>query len=129
MPKSIIQYRVFIASPGGLDEERRAFKTVDEYSKREARPRGVLFEPFGWEDTLPGRGRPQHLINADIEQSDYVVFILHDRWGSPTGSGTRQASKKNGSLRKDSMRKSRSSICRFSSRRLMKRGLQTQATN
>jgi hypothetical protein len=88
MPKSIIQYRVFIASPGGLDEERRAFrKTVDEYSKREARPRGVLFEPFGWEDTLPGRGRPQHLINAEIEQSDYVVFILHDRWGSPTGSG------------------------------------------
>ena len=27
------------------------------------------------------------LINEDLDQCDYAVFVLHDRWGSPTGSG------------------------------------------
>ncbi len=32
-------------------------------------------------------GRPQALINEDLKQCDYAVFVLHDRWGTPTGGG------------------------------------------
>ena len=89
MARSITQYRVFIATPGGLDDERNAFrKTLEAYTSSDAEPRGVTFHPAGWEDTLGGCGRPQELINEDLRQCDYAVFIWHDRWGSLTGSGT-----------------------------------------
>jgi tetratricopeptide (TPR) repeat protein len=32
-------------------------------------------------------GRPQALINEDLKRCDYAVFVLHDRWGTPTGGG------------------------------------------
>jgi len=46
-----------------------------------------MFHPVGWEDTIGGVGRPQEQINEDLKHCDYAVFVLHDRWGSPTGSG------------------------------------------
>jgi Domain of unknown function (DUF4062) len=74
-------YKVFIASPGGLADERRAFKeTVSEYNDCDAVDRRAVFLPVGWELTLPGVGRPQALINQDIETCDYFVLILWDRW-------------------------------------------------
>ncbi|MGZ8391017.1 MAG: DUF4062 domain-containing protein [Rhodoplanes sp.] len=79
---------MFIASPSGLDEERRAFREIlERYTACDAEPRGVTFHPVGWEDTIGGVGRPQEQINEDLKQCDYAVFVLHDRWGSPTGSG------------------------------------------
>src|SRR5438270_6162608 len=88
MPRSLTQYRVFIGSPGGLDEERTRFRDLlEKFSKLHAEPSGVTFHPVGWEDTIGGVGRPQELINQDLKQFDYAVFVLHDRWGTPTGSG------------------------------------------
>jgi hypothetical protein len=89
MSRSITQYRVFIATPGGLGEERKCFrKTLEVYTASDAEPRGITFHPVGWEDTLGGIGRPQELINEDLRQCDYAVFVWHDRWGSPTGNRT-----------------------------------------
>ncbi len=86
MPRSITQYRVFIGSPGGLEAERTCFREkLRKFS--EMHDDDVVFHPVGWEDTLPGAGRPQALINSDLEGCDYAVFVLHDRWGSATGSG------------------------------------------
>jgi Domain of unknown function (DUF4062) len=86
MARSITQYRVFIATPGGLGDERRSFrKTLEDYTASDAEPRGITFHPVGWEETLGGAGRPQELINKDLEQCDYAVFVWHDRWGSRTG--------------------------------------------
>ena len=88
MPRPLTQYRVFIASPGGLEEERKRFRHVLEtFTRRHSEPRRVVFQPVGWEETLSGAGRPQALINQDLSDCDYAVFVLHDRWGSPTGSG------------------------------------------
>jgi tetratricopeptide (TPR) repeat protein len=88
MPKYLAQYRVFMASPSGLKSERELFRdTLEKYSDRDAEPRGVTFLPVGWEDTIGGAGRPQELINEDLKQCDYAVFVLHNRWGSPTGAG------------------------------------------
>ncbi len=79
-------YKVFIASPGGLEKERKAFAcTLNDYNETDALHRGKLFIPKGWEVTLAGMGRPQALINEAICECDYFVLLLWDRWGSPTG--------------------------------------------
>ena len=78
--------RIFIVSPGDLNEEQPLFRDiVSEVNRIKANSMGIQLEPVGWEDTLPGKGRPQELINADVKQSDLVVMLLWKRWGSPTG--------------------------------------------
>ncbi|MFO0835932.1 MAG: tetratricopeptide repeat protein [Phycisphaerales bacterium] len=89
MPTQLTAYRVFIASPSGLDDVRDAFrKIIQEYNEDEANSRGVSFIPVGWELTTPGKGRPQERINADIRECDFFVLVLHVRWGSPTSAPT-----------------------------------------
>lgn len=75
--------RVFIASPGDLAIERRAFKElVDQLNSGFADGAGVRFEALGWEDTLASTGRrPQSVINSDIDRSDIFVLAMHRRWG------------------------------------------------
>lgn len=88
MATSRTEYKIFFSSPGGLEEERKAFRqTVLEQNERQALQRGLFFTPKGWEDTRPGVGRPQDLVNSDIADSDILILVLHDRWGSPTGCG------------------------------------------
>ncbi|MFN8711215.1 MAG: tetratricopeptide repeat protein [Bacteroidota bacterium] len=92
MANNLKGYKVFIASPGGLDEERKEFKqTIELYNKIEAIPRNVQFQAVGWEDTQPGMGRAQDIINKDLEQCDFFVMILHDRWGSSPGENNLNA--------------------------------------
>jgi tetratricopeptide (TPR) repeat protein len=84
MPEQLAAYRVFIASPGGLQEERREFRSIlDEFNGREGRPRSIRFEPVGWKDTLSSAGRPQQIINEELKRCDYFILLLWDRWGSP----------------------------------------------
>ncbi len=78
--------RVFIASPDDLGEERRLFRDiVDEVNRSKANGMEIQLEPLGWEDTLPGSGRPQELINEDIKKCDLMIMLLWKRWGTPTG--------------------------------------------
>jgi hypothetical protein len=73
----ITAYRVFIASPGGLEKERQTFReVVNRYNEVDAVQRGLLFIPTGWEDTLGGMGRPQAIINEDLRACDYCVLLL-----------------------------------------------------
>ncbi len=82
MSRQLSDFRIFIASPRGLSEERQAFvDSISEYNNFEANTKEINFTPVGWKDTLPGVGRPQELINRDIESCDYCVLVLHDRWG------------------------------------------------
>ena len=99
MPTAISAYRVFIASPGGLQVERDAFRTtIQQYNDADALERGVQFIPVGWEATLGGVGRPQSIINKQIRECDYFILVLWDRWGSsphansagPFSSGTEE---------------------------------------
>ncbi|NMC75995.1 MAG: TIR domain-containing protein, partial [Candidatus Methanofastidiosa archaeon] len=81
--------KIFIGSPGDLNEERTLFRRiVNEVNRIKSNSMGIQLEPVSWEDTLPGKGRPQELINKDIEQSDLVVMLLWKRWGTPTGNYT-----------------------------------------
>jgi len=78
-------YKIFIASPGGLVEERKAFREIiNEFNEIDAIDRGFYFQPIGWEDTLGHQGRPQDIINEDLRKCDYMFLVLHNRWGSPS---------------------------------------------
>ena len=74
---------VFIASPGDLAVERRAFRTcIDELNSGFGDGAKVTFEPLGWEDTLASTGRrSQGVINAEIDRCDVFVLAMHRRWG------------------------------------------------
>lgn len=76
--------RAFIASPGGLTDERNAFKeVVRRFSDDEALERGYYFQPVGWEETLGGFGRPQELINQDLQKCNVFFLVLYNWWGTP----------------------------------------------
>jgi pyrimidine-nucleoside phosphorylase/thymidine phosphorylase len=78
---------VFIASPSDLLDERTEFpRIVDQINRNTAHPLGVHLEPLGWEETLPGAGRPQSLINDDVKRSHLFIMLLWRRWGSAPGS-------------------------------------------
>jgi tetratricopeptide (TPR) repeat protein len=85
-PHLLKRTRIFIGSPGDIVGERTSFPSLlDKINQIKAKGMGVLLEPLGWEDTLPGRGRPQKLINKDLLECHLIVMLLWKRWGSPTG--------------------------------------------
>jgi tetratricopeptide (TPR) repeat protein len=62
-----------------------------DFNEDDAISRGVYFQPIGWEETLGGIGRPQSIINKDLQTCDYFVMILWDTWGSPPGGDEERA--------------------------------------
>ena len=77
---------VFLASPGDLHPERKAAKeAIDSLNGILGRQLNWHVELRGWEDTLPGFGRPQEIINKDVDACDLFVGLLWRRWGSATG--------------------------------------------
>lgn len=83
--------------PGRVGRCAGRFRDViSKYNDEDALRRKVVFIPVGWELTLGGMGRPQALINKEIEECDAFFLVLHDRWGSNPGapegytSGTQQ---------------------------------------
>lgn len=92
MPAQETIYKIFIASPSGLKDERKAFADViEEYNKSDAQHRGVSFRAVGWEDTLAGMGRPQDTINKELKECDFFLLLLHNRWGSNPGKNAHDA--------------------------------------
>jgi energy-coupling factor transporter ATP-binding protein EcfA2 len=98
MPKSRTQYRIFVASPRDVAEEREiARKVVAGLSKDLGEAGRFSVEACGWEDVRPGLarepGRVQTLINPLVEQADLLIGILWKRFGTYTGvaeSGTQE---------------------------------------
>src|SRR5688500_5287070 len=77
---------IFVASPGELTAERQILRyVVEQINLTVARALGWHVDLLGWEDTLPGIGRPQSKINPDVDRCDLFVGILWQRWGSQTG--------------------------------------------
>lgn len=78
--------RVFLASPGDVVDERRlAFDAAARVNAITGPKLGWEVQLSGWEDTLPGFGRPQEIINEDVDRADLFIGILWKRWGQPTG--------------------------------------------
>lgn len=88
-------YRVLIASPSDVEEERSAaVGVIQEWNDLHSHAKKITLLPLRWEThTSPHYGsRPQEVINRMIvDECDLVVGIFWTRLGSPTGiadSGT-----------------------------------------
>jgi hypothetical protein len=96
MPKTIITYRIFIASPGDVSEERGIIRSVAEELNTNNTIKNIKLEVIGWENnTYPGfADDAQDVINQQIND-DYDIFIgiFWSRFGTPTSrdsSGTKE---------------------------------------
>lgn len=88
-------YKVFIASPSDVAEERKLIPEVlHEWNTNNSEHYGIVFLPIKWEThVMPTWGnRSQALINEQVvEKSDILVGVFGTKLGSPTGvaqSGT-----------------------------------------
>lgn len=77
--------RVFLACPGDLVSERSRFpRVLETVNNVRAHSLGFHLEPIGWERVIPSFGRPQDLINKELEAADLVVVMFWNRIGSPS---------------------------------------------
>lgn len=88
-------FRILIASPGDVNEERDiAVKIIQEWNDLNSAERQLVLLPLRWEThSAPEFGkRPQEVINRQVvDQCDLLVGTFWTRIGSPTGiadSGT-----------------------------------------
>lgn len=91
MPRQATVYRVLIASPSGLPEERQAVRNVFykwNVSSSSSTNKSIMFEPVLWEeDVHPEFGRPQSVVNEQlVKSSDLMIAIFWNRLGTPTGN-------------------------------------------
>ncbi len=79
--------RVFLASPSDVKAEREAARRVVERVNQTVGQRlRVFVDLFGWEVQPPGYGRPQDLLNPQVDDCDVFVGVVGRRWGTPTGA-------------------------------------------
>lgn len=97
MPEIVSLYRVFMASPGDVIEERAVVEEVlKEWNLQHGNDAKARVELVSWHThSYPSTGdRPQALINKQaLNASDIVVGFFWSRFGSPTGvaeSGTEE---------------------------------------
>jgi hypothetical protein len=90
MPFNSRAYRILIASPSDVEEEREiAVRVIQEWNDLYSYTRGVVLLPLRWEThSAPEYGtRPQEVINrAIVDQCDLLVGIFWTRIGTPTGA-------------------------------------------
>ena len=85
--------KVFLASPGDLQDERRAVKhAVDVFNRQWADFSGIHVELVGWEDTVSQFGRPQESINRDLDQCELFIGLMWKKWGSPPSANGKYTS-------------------------------------
>ena len=78
--------RIFLASPGDLEDERSAVaKCVDTYNQL-ADPGGPTFEVMDWSLTRGTARRAQGAINELIATSHFMIVLFKESWGSTPGS-------------------------------------------
>lgn len=85
--------RIFVASPSGLENERRAVQeTIENINRWNSSYWLLQFKAVVWEDTVGGNQRAQEIINQELETCDYFFGLLAEHWGSsPYSSGDVEA--------------------------------------
>lgn len=88
MPFESLTYRVLIASPSELAEERQAATdAINEWNARHAAAESVVLLPITWEThALPMTGiRPQEAINQQlVRTSDPLIGMFWTKFGTST---------------------------------------------
>jgi len=97
MPELILKYRIFLASPSDLYNEREAVsEVVSELNLTYGNPNNIVIELLKWEtNSAPAISKIslQDIVNNDIPEYDLFIGILWMKFGTPTkefGSGTEE---------------------------------------
>ncbi|WP_318344963.1 DUF4062 domain-containing protein [Flagellimonas baculiformis] len=97
MPSQITNYRVFLASPGDLLDDRIVVdEAINELNHTFSPSLGIHLELVRWEThSAPGVSKEsvQKIINKDIGDYDLFIGLLWKRFGTPTdeyNSGTEE---------------------------------------
>lgn len=80
--------RIFIASPSDVQKERNMLNSlIDELNIITETCFGVYFDLAKWENAYPEMGRPQQIINTqlEVENCDIFIGVLWSRFGSDSG--------------------------------------------
>lgn len=78
--------RVFLASPGDLEDERNAVRRcVSDHAARAASG-GVTYELIEWNRVRGTARRPQEAINELISECHFMIVLFRHDWGSTPGS-------------------------------------------
>ncbi len=90
-----VTYRVLIASPSDLPDDRQAAtEAVHDWNALHSTAEGIMLQPVKWEThATPEAGvRPQSVINRDlVDPSDILIGMFWTKYGTSTGvaeSGT-----------------------------------------
>lgn len=79
--------RIFLASPGDLDNERTIVNScVEEFNALNKTKYSEKFEVVGWEQVRGTARRPQEAINELIRESHFLIVLFKESWGSEPGS-------------------------------------------
>ncbi len=86
MPSEIKVYKVFIASPQDVLDERDVVRGCCEALNSDplVRRDNIRFVATGGGDALPSAERPQSLIESEVADCDIFVCILHRRLDTPS---------------------------------------------
>lgn len=92
MAELAIRLRVFVASPADVRSEREIAEKAVLEQARKVGQHGLFLDPFLWEKQgRPGLGRPQDLLNPELDSTELTVVIFWSRLGSPASSDGRQS--------------------------------------
>lgn len=81
LPDDIRTYRVFVIAPPSLRAEWHTVRgTILTMSEGVALRRGAVFVPVDEGNTPGGAPRPRAMVEQDLRQCDFAVFVLADRW-------------------------------------------------
>lgn len=96
MPEVVTKFRVFLASPNDVPNERNIVKKIiDEFNSTYSNDLNCYIQLLNWENsTYPSFGEyPQKVINNQIGDYDIFIGILWGKFGTPTpkhASGTEE---------------------------------------
>ena|GEM_PF-5008420 len=83
--------RVFLACPTDLAAERSRFmRLLETVNNLRAHSLGFHLQAVGWERVIPSYGRPQSLINEELQTADLVVVMFWNRIGRGATDGGSQ---------------------------------------
>lgn len=91
MPEQLINFKLFLASPGDVLKERKiVFDVIEEINKLLVLYKNHLpyrLDPKAWEKAIPMAGLPQTTLanQLKIRESDIFVGIFWNRFGMPPG--------------------------------------------
>lgn len=85
MPTTVRTLKVFLASPGDVKPERAAAEELVNDLNKQMRDLNWQIMLYMWEDLAPGFGRPQEIINSNVDECTVFLGLLWEKWGQATG--------------------------------------------